>query len=255
MRVAIAVLGLLSLAPIACATALENDGTSSDSGHGDAHGDVGVGGDSSADSATSGDTHDGAIGDGGIDTAIPPSDTSSVDSGIPIDSTTIDTGVDTGHDTAPDVVVIDAPIDGGTSVEFPSATSTTYDTAGGGSSTLGVGGGGRFYVTGTYCEQAFPHAASVSRLDMNFRMSDLTSGCSTGATLSWNVKVNGTVVGSYSFVSGATGFGDRTIVESYTFAPVAAVGGNVTLRIEATSTVCPGGSSWDWYPGGTATME
>jgi hypothetical protein len=251
----------ISLAPIACATAEDNSGTSFDGGHGDtAHGDVGSGSDTdtTGDSSTSSDTRDGGSGDtgGGIDTF--SADTSSIDTTVSIDTAIDDTGIDTGHDTGvdttPDSVFFDSPLDGGTTVEFPSASSTTHNSIGT-LSTLGAGGGGAFYVTGDYCEQTFPRSTTVTRLDMNFRMSDLTSGCAVGATNTWNVKLNGTVVGSYSWVSESPAHGDRSIVESYTFAAVSPVAGNVTIRIEATTTVCPGGVSWNWYPGGTTTMD
>ena len=252
------VLAALAFVLAGCATATDL-GEPFDSGHGDAaHVDQGAGDTATTnDSGTNVDT--GGGGDtasspdtGGIDTSVDTSIDSGVDSGI---DTRVDTGVDSGIDTAPDVIVADVSTDGGvTTVTFPDTTSTTYDSVDGVKSTLGSGGGGVFYVSGTYCEQTFPRATSVSELDLDFRMADLTTGCSTGATLSWNVEVNGTVVGTYSFVS-ASDFGDRTIVESYTFAPIAPVSGGFTLRLEATSTVCSGGSSWNWYPGGTATMK
>ena len=79
-----------------------------------------------------------------------------------------------------------------------------------------------------------------------------TTYCSVG-TLSWAVKVNGTTVGSYSFAGGSGGT-DKTIKESYSFSAIALVSGQITIRLEATTTVCSGGSSWNWYPGGTATV-
>ena len=41
-----------------------------------------------------------------------------------------------------------------------------------------------------------------------------------------------------------------------TFSAVAGTGAGdeYTLRYEATATVCPGGSSWNWFPGGTAIL-
>jgi hypothetical protein len=44
------------------------------------------------------------------------------------------------------------------------------------------------------------------------------------------------------------------IKQTYSFAPIAPISGQVTIRLEATSTVCSGGSSWNWYPGGTAIL-
>jgi hypothetical protein len=31
--------------------------------------------------------------------------------------------------------------------------------------------------------------------------------------------------------------------------------GEITLRYESTTSVCSGGGSWDWFVGGTATLE
>lgn len=248
---------------LACATAQENPGSPLDAhAHGDdSHADLGVGSDGTTPLDVGDGAHDSAATDTSIgsDTAIEASADSAVDSHIDsfiVDSFVVDSFVDSGVDTTPDAVVVDAPpLDGGTTVVFPSTTSKTYNTATGGTTgTLGAGGGGAFFVTGTYCEQSFPGPVTVSRLDMNFRMSDLTTGCSAGKTLTWAVSLNGTKVGSYNFTSTSPAHGDRTLVESYTFAPVAAVTGSFTIRITATSTVCPGGSSWNWYPGGSATM-
>ncbi len=83
-------------------------------------------------------------------------------------------------------------------------------------------------------------------------MTDVTAGCAVGQALSWNVLVNGIVVGTYGF-AGGSGVNPRTITGSYTFASQPA--GTVTLRLEATTTVCPGGSSWYWRAGGTATLR
>lgn len=142
-----------------------------------------------------------------------------------------------------------------TTVTFPSTTSTTK------SGTLGTGGGGKFYQTGDYVTQTYPRTASASKLTVNFKMSDNTSDYCYVGSLKWNVLVNGTVVGSYSWTGGTTpwlsGTGpDQTIAKTFTFtAPIAAVSGNFTLRVQATSTVCSGGGAWNWYPGGTATLE
>ena len=47
---------------------------------------------------------------------------------------------------------------------------------------LGTGGGGVHYQAGDYCQQAFPRSTAVTKLTLNFTMSDLTSGCAVGAT-------------------------------------------------------------------------
>jgi hypothetical protein len=138
-----------------------------------------------------------------------------------------------------------------TTVTFPSTTSTTHDGAGGGDAPLGAGGGGKFFVSGSYVEETFPRTAPITRLDLNFKMSSLLSGCAAGSAVHFNVEVNGTVVGTYYF----SGTGDVPVTESYTFAAITPSSGNVTLRYETTDTVCSGGSSWNWYAGGTATMQ
>jgi hypothetical protein len=145
-----------------------------------------------------------------------------------------------------------------TDVAFPSTTSTV---SGSMSGTLGAGGGGRFYVNGDAVSQTFTRAAPVTKLTLSFRMSDYTSNWCTVGTLTWNVLVNGTVVGNYSWLGGTTPweFGvpgpDQSISKTYSFAAIAPVSGGFTLRLQATKTVCPSGGSWNWYPGGSASME
>ncbi|MBL8715061.1 MAG: hypothetical protein JNL79_03650 [Myxococcales bacterium] len=136
-----------------------------------------------------------------------------------------------------------------TTVPFPNTTSTTS------SGTLGAGGGGMYFTTGSFVEERLARVAPVSKLDLAIKMSDATSGCGLSATHTWAVKVNGTTVGSYSWVGGAGGASsDKTIKQTYTFASIAPVTGQITVRLEATTTVCSGGGSWNWYPGGTVTF-
>lgn len=134
-----------------------------------------------------------------------------------------------------------------TTASYPNSTSTTK------SGTLGTGGGGAFYQTGDYLEDKVTRTAPVTRIDLDFRMSDSTSSSCTVGTLTWAVKVNGINVGSYSWL-GATSSGDKTIKQTYSFSSIAPVSGQLTIRLEATTTVCSGGGSWNWYPGGTVTM-
>jgi len=139
-----------------------------------------------------------------------------------------------------------------TTVSFPSSTSATK------SGTLGGGGGGVFWNSGDYVSQSYARAVSATKLTINLTMSDRTSNyCFVGA-LNWNVMVNGTVVGTYSWTGGTTsGYlgPDRPISKSFTFAAISPVSGNFTLRIQATNTVCSGGGAWNWYPTGTATLQ
>lgn len=138
-----------------------------------------------------------------------------------------------------------------TTVTFPQSTSTTY-TSYSGLGTLGTGGGTVHWVTGDYVEDKYTRGGSVTRLDLDIRMYDGTTTYCTVGTLTWAVKLNGTTIGSYSYVGGTVS--DKVIKESYTFPAIAAVSGQFTIRLEATSTVCSGGSSWNWYPGGTAVL-
>lgn len=130
-----------------------------------------------------------------------------------------------------------------TTVTFPSNSSSA---SGGGISQY-------YYIAGQYVQESFARSAAVKQLDLSLTMSDSTYPyCSGPVSLVWNVKVNGTLVGNYSWVSN-TGVGTHTITQTYTFAPIT-TGGTATLRIEAASTVCGGGGAWKWNVG-TATMK
>jgi hypothetical protein len=247
---------LLAMAAGGCATALEETfGPGRDGGGDTSRFDAAI--DRDADGATS-DTApgDSAKGDAGTDA---PSGDTRIDSAIG-DTTTADTATaDTAvADTAvPDTAVPDTSVadtTGGTTVVFPTSTSSTYSSFTG-VVPLGSGGGSAFhYVTGDYVEQAYAVPAPVSALDLDITMHDATAGCAIGRTNSFAVKLNGTTVGSFNWVS--TGGGStKTVSQKYTFGAVALSAGKITIRIEATSTVCSGGSNWNWNPGGTATMR
>ncbi len=135
-------------------------------------------------------------------------------------------------------------------VVFPSTTATVGGPDGTG--TLGSGGGGLRFQAGDFVQQAFTTTYATTALDLQFDMTDVTAGCAVGQPLSWNVLVNGAVVGTYGF-PGGSGTSPRTITQSYTFASVPA--GSVTVRLEATTSVCSGGGSWNWVAGGTATIR
>jgi len=121
---------------------------------------------------------------------------------------------------------------------------------------MGAGGTGRFYAAGDYVEQAYARSTSATKLDLTFKMVDFTdyTWCYTG-TLAWKVMVNGTQVGTYSWVAGYSFGADKPITKSYTFGAIAPVSGMFTLRMESTTAVCSGGGSWNWYAGGTATLQ
>ncbi len=151
---------------------------------------------------------------------------------------------------------------------FPASSSTV-----GGPDYSGPLSGSTYeYQSGDYVSQAFACSnASVTKLTVNFQMIDRTVngygyyyygyyyGCITGlvGTLFWDVYVNGTLVGSYSWLGGYGGTGGaiQTVSQTYTFPAIAAVGGDYTIEYVATSTVCSGGGNWDWISGGSATLQ
>jgi hypothetical protein len=135
-------------------------------------------------------------------------------------------------------------------VEFPSASSSVPRGS--------LGGLGTFYIAGDYVTQTFTGTglSSVTELDLAFDMHDGTgSSCSVGI-MSWDVSVNDTTVGSYSFEGGLS-LGVVPIEQLYTFPAIAGTGvdgDTYELTIAATTTVCGGGGSWNWYTGGTAIL-
>ena len=142
-------------------------------------------------------------------------------------------------------------------VDFPSETST-LSYGGGYSGVLGSGGGGMYYQAGDYVAQTFTGTGlrQVRMLDVTFDMDDQTNSYCTVGTLSWDVSVNGTTVGTYSYLGGSV-LGRVGIAEAYSFAPVAGIGSagdDYTIAYTATTTVCPGGGAWNWFPGGTAIL-
>lgn len=145
-------------------------------------------------------------------------------------------------------------------VTFPSSTSTTGGPDAPG--VLGVGGGGVRYRSGDYVSQTFVCAVpSVTQLAIDFQMSDDTEEfvyyyyytCDVG-TLSWDVFLNGTSVGTYSWLGGS-GPTTHTVSGTLTFPAVAAIAGSYTIEYIATSTVCSGGGAWNWIAGGSATLD
>jgi hypothetical protein len=143
------------------------------------------------------------------------------------------------------------------SLEFPSPTATICNVSGY-CTTLGSGSR-RFYRAGDFLEQTLTGTglSSISGLDLSFDMQDYTTTSCTVGLLEWDVSVNGTVVGSYEYNGGGS-LGRISFNESYTFASVVGTGSNLdnyAIRLEATTTVCPGASAWSWLPGGTATLR
>lgn len=205
--------------------------------------------------ADGGESMDGGRADAGTPDAGRPDagrpDAGRPDAGRP-DAGTPDAGT-------PDAGMADAGTpDAGSALDraFPTATSRVCSF--GACSELGAGGGGRYFRAGDYVEETLTGTglSSITGLSVSFDMDDYTSGCAVGQPLEWDVKVNGTPVGSYGYVGGAAML-RFTVTDRYAFGAVAGAGAggdDYTLRYESKSTVCPGGSSWNWFPGGTATL-
>lgn len=132
-----------------------------------------------------------------------------------------------------------------TAVTFPSAGSTIGVSPSG---LLGSGGAAKlFHTAGDFIEESFSRSWPTSQLEVQFNMHDATK-C---GTVSWDVRVNGTSVGSFSWVGGTTA-SDKPVYQRLNFAPIAPVGGKFTIRFVAnsSSTTC----FWSWIPGGMTTL-
>jgi hypothetical protein len=169
----------------------------------------------------------------------------------PAETCTVASGSGTVASADVSGVVVTCTVPSPTDVSFPTTTSTCAGPDSPGA--LGSGGGGVRYQTGDSVSQTYAGATSSTELILDFTMSDETAGCSAGVTLDWNVELNGTVVGTYSWVSASAS--SHTVSETYTYAAIAPISGEFTIELIATSTVCVGGGSWNWNPGGTATIE
>lgn len=151
----------------------------------------------------------------------------------------------------------------GTTFKFPDTTSTTFRFSDSKTSTLGAGGGRVFRSAGDYIQGTVTRSTPITKLTINFKMSDGTSDLCTVGTLNWNIYINGTIVGSYSWAGGKTPYvgsstpmgPDQTISKTIAFAPIMPASGGFALKYVAMNSVCAGGGEWNWYPGGTATVD
>jgi len=140
-----------------------------------------------------------------------------------------------------------------TDLDFPSTTSSTKSGA------LGSGGGGRFFRTGDYVTETFKATGvpEVDELYYEVEMDDRTTSVCKVGTLRFSVMINGTEVDTYSYTGGST-LGRIKFDDTVSFSKISGTGSDgddYTLRIEAKDTVCPGASSWNWFPGGTFTLN
>ncbi len=128
--------------------------------------------------------------------------------------------------------------------EFPSADSTVVGSVG----VIAPGEFGFFWsvARGDSIEETFTGTGlnTVFQLDLEFAILD--NVLNRGASVFWDVLVNGIVVGNWSW-SDTDGLG--TVSESYSFAPIFG-GGDYTIRMEVTNEVADGfGSISIGYPG------
>jgi hypothetical protein len=131
---------------------------------------------------------------------------------------------------------------------FPSAGSTLgcgYERP------LGAGGGASCYVAGERVWETFTGTglSSTVSAQWDFDMSNYTD---PGTTNTFDVLINGIVIGNYQFTSVLYGV-DLSFDLPFSFPAIA--GDAYTLEIVATSTVPAGAGSYNWYPGGTVTLS
>jgi hypothetical protein len=139
------------------------------------------------------------------------------------------------------------------SLDFPSTTSTLTTYYGLFHAPLDSGGGGRGYLAGDGVSQEFDGTglSSAASSEWQFTMSNFTS---PGVTSTFNVLINGTVVGSYSFLSTNANFqGDIPFDLDFSFSPIS--GPDFILDIVATSTGPTDSGSWDFIAGGTVALS
>lgn len=139
---------------------------------------------------------------------------------------------------------------------FP-RSSSKINTTFGPPSSLGAGGGGVMFVDGNWVGDKFlTGVTSVSHADLFFEMDDWTNGACPVGWLDFDVVLNGTVIGSFSYEGGHT-LKRIPFNLSLDFAPVAGLGpagDGYKIAYVAQETVCPGGGSYNYFPTGLATL-
>ena len=131
---------------------------------------------------------------------------------------------------------------------FPSPDSTLSCSFTG---PLGIGGVGSCFRTGSSLSETFVSTGLFDAISAvwSFQMSNFTN---PGVVSTFDVLINGALVDSYS-ITGRSGPPEDDINLISNFAPIA--GDTYTLSIVATSTVPPGGGSWDFFPGGSVILS
>jgi hypothetical protein len=146
----------------------------------------------------------------------------------------------------------------GCEAQFTFPSETSYEECAGHTGPLGAGGGPNCGTAGEFLEETFAYGSTtpITSVSLDFEIADYTVGCAVGEAIQWDVFLNGTQAGSVGIVGGS-GVERRAILATYaSFPPVAPdPSGNVTLRLELKTSVCPSGGSLDWYPGGTVTFH
>jgi hypothetical protein len=128
--------------------------------------------------------------------------------------------------------------------EFPDSTSTIFDASNEHTSSLGVGGGEKFFAAGTSISETFASGLStITSSSWKFSMSDATA---VGVTSNFDVLINGIIIGNCALV-GTGNDAVRTDSFDLSFAgvPITVSGPTFTLSILATDTVPQGDGSYD----------
>lgn len=135
-------------------------------------------------------------------------------------------------------------------LDFPSAGSISGGPTASGP--LGAGGGGVHFITGDDLTETFigTGLASANTSHWIFDMDDFTFA---GVINTFDLLINGTVIGDFSFVG--LGFGSTIHSFDLSFNHSSIAGDDYTLKMLATSTVPPGLASWNWLPGGSVTLD
>ena len=129
-------------------------------------------------------------------------------------------------------------------LDFPSP----YSTIGGAPLGPALPTTGNHYLMGDAVTESFSMTGlkSVKGLHLDEFMWDSTGNSCTVGTVSFDVKVNGTTVGAYSY-AGGTSAGRIAVSADLAFPAVSGTGpggDTYTIAYVAASTVCIGGGSW-----------